>query len=279
MPRFALGLEYDGSPFSGWQSQTHARSVQAELEAALSRVANHPIEVIAAGRTDAGVHAAMQVVHFDADAARTERGWMLGANSNLPPEISVLWVRQTSEAFHARYSALARSYCYIILNRIPRPALYARKVSWVRDPLDAARMHQAAQALVGEHDFSSFRAAECQARSPLRQLYAIGVARYGEYVVVRVTANAFLHHMVRNIAGVLMAIGCSERPINWVEEVLAARDRRCGGVTAPAHGLYLAGVRYAAALGLPSESSDGAGLPVFGGPSIDAALITLRART
>ncbi len=269
MPRIALGLEYDGSAFAGWQAQSHAQGVQSAVEAALSRVANHAVQVTAAGRTDAGVHAAMQVVHFDTNAQRTERGWALGANSNLPPQISVLWARETSDAFHARYSALARSYRYFILNRGPRPAIAAKRVSWVRPALDATRMHEAAQYLVGEHDFTSFRATECQARSPMRRLHEISVVRRGELVVLAVTANAFLHHMVRNIAGVLIAIGAGEQPIEWIAEVLAARDRKRGGVTAPGSGLFLWGVRYAAALALPSEADDVdtvAACPISRGP-------------
>ncbi|MGH8175959.1 MAG: tRNA pseudouridine(38-40) synthase TruA [Steroidobacter sp.] len=253
MPRIALGLEYDGSAFSGWQSQAHARGVQSVVEAALSSVADHDVAVTAAGRTDAGVHAAMQVVHFDTHASRTERAWMLGANANLPVQVSALWAREMPEAFHARYSAIARRYRYIILNRGPRPALAARRVCWIRDPLDASLMHSAAQLFVGEHDFSSFRAAECQARTPLRNLHEIDVVRRDELVVLSVTANAFLHHMVRNIAGVLIAIGTGERPVEWAAEVLAARDRSKAGVTAQPGGLYLQGIRYAEALDLPSE--------------------------
>jgi tRNA pseudouridine38-40 synthase len=223
------------------------------VETALSSVADQPIEVIAAGRTDAGVHAAMQVVHFDTDAQRSERGWVLGATSNLPPQVSALWAREVSDAFHARYSALARSYRYLILNRVPRPALAAGRVCWVRDPLDEQRMRAAARHLIGEHDFSSFRAAECQARTPMRNVHEIAIDRRGEWLALSVCANAFLHHMVRNIAGVLIAIGAGERPIDWAAEVLAARDRTRGGVTAPPGGLYLAGIRYAPTLGLPSE--------------------------
>ncbi|HLS81507.1 MAG TPA: tRNA pseudouridine(38-40) synthase TruA [Steroidobacter sp.] len=251
--RIALGLEYDGGAFCGWQSQAHARGVQSVVEAALSAVADHPIAVTAAGRTDAGVHALMQVVHFDTDAERSERGWVLGANTHLPPEVSALWARRTPEAFHARYSAVARRYRYIILNRTPRPALDARRVCWVRDPLDADLMHAAAQQLVGEHDFSSFRAAECQARTPMRHLHEISVVRDGQFLSISVLANAFLHHMVRNIAGALIAVGSGARTVGWVAEVLAARDRKQGGVTAPPQGLYLYGVRYSPALGLPSE--------------------------
>lgn len=254
--RIALGLEYDGSEFSGWQSQAHARGVQSVVEAALSGVADHSIAVTAAGRTDAGVHASMQVVHFDTQARRTERSWTLGANSNLPSHVSALWAREVPEAFHARYSAMARRYRYLILNRVPRPALAARRVCWVRDLLDEERMRTGAQHLIGEHDFSSFRAAECQSRTPMRHLHEIGIVRRGELVMLTVVANAFLHHMVRNIAGVLIAIGTGERPADWAAEVLAARDRTRGGVTAAAGGLYLAGIRYAPALALPSEPGE-----------------------
>ena len=253
MPRIALGLEYDGSDFAGWQSQDHARGIQTVVEEGLAAVANHKVEVVAAGRTDAGVHAAMQVVHFDTDAVRTERSWMLGATANMPRQVSVLWAREVPEGFHARYSALARSYRYVISNRTPRPALTNNRVSWVRDPLDEKLMHQAAQHLVGEHDFSSFRAAQCQSRTPMRNLHQIAVRRHGELVILTVTANAFLHHMVRNIAGVLIAIGTGEQPVDWTAQVLAYRNRKLGGVTATPGGLYLAGIRYAAALKLPSE--------------------------
>jgi tRNA pseudouridine38-40 synthase len=264
MPRIALGIEYDGTSYAGWQSQIHASSVQSELEAALSKVANHPVEVVAAGRTDAGVHAAMQVVHFDTEVQRSERGWRLGANTSLPPSIAVQWVRSVPDVFHARYSALARTYRYHILNRPTRSALTVDRVCWTREPLDEKRMQLAARSLVGEHDFTSFRGAQCQARTPLRRMHSIDVVRHGDIVVLHVTANAFLHHMVRNIAGVLMAIGSGERPVEWSSEVLAARDRRQGGVTAQAGGLYLWHVRYADALALPTEP-DGSLLDVFDG--------------
>jgi len=253
MPRIALGLEYDGSRYRGWQAQTHAISVQSEVEKALSFVADHPVRVITAGRTDTGVHAAMQVVHFDAHIDRGERSWVFGANNRLPRDISALWACAMPDDFHARFSALARSYRYIIQNRRSRPALLRERACWVREPLDAERMHQAAQQFCGTHDFSSFRAAECQSPTPIRRLESISVARKGEYLSIDVTANAFLHHMVRNIAGVLIAIGCGAQPIEWVSTVLAARDRRQGGVTATPQGLYLVGVRYAPEFRLPSE--------------------------
>jgi len=195
----------------------------------------------------------MQVVHFDTPAVRSERGWVLGATTNLPPTVSVLWAREVPEAFHARYSALARTYRYVILNRTPRPALAAGRVCWIRDPLDESRMRTAAAHLLGEHDFTSFRAAECQARTANRNLHEIAVERSGERIVLTVRANAFLHHMVRNIAGVLIAIGSGERPTDWTATVLEARDRTKGGVTAPPGGLYLAGIRYTPSLALPSE--------------------------
>jgi tRNA pseudouridine38-40 synthase len=195
----------------------------------------------------------MQVVHFDTRAVRVERGWVLGATTNLPPQVSVLWAREVPEAFHARYSALARTYRYVILNRAARPALAAGRVCWIRDALDENRMRTAAQHLLGEHDFSSFRAAECQARTPMRNMHSIAVERSGERIVLSVCANAFLHHMVRNIAGVLIAIGSGERPTDWAAEVLEARDRSKGGVTAAPGGLYLAGIRYTPSLALPSE--------------------------
>jgi tRNA pseudouridine38-40 synthase len=253
MPRIALGLEYDGAAFAGWQSQYHAQGVQSVVEAALSQVADHPVEVTAAGRTDAGVHASMQVVHFDTTAQRTERSWVLGATSNLPRQVTALWAREVPDAFHARYSALARRYRYLILTRPTRPAIAVDRVCWSREALDAERMHVAAQHLVGEHDFSSFRAAQCQSRTPMRNVFEIRVERRGPLVVLNICANAFLHHMVRNIAGVLITIGTGERPTDWAAEVLGYRDRTKGGVTAVGNGLYLAGVRYAAPLGLPSD--------------------------
>jgi tRNA pseudouridine38-40 synthase len=202
------------------------------------------------------VHALMQVVHFDTAVQRSARAWVLGTTSNLPKQISVLWAREVSDAFHARYSAQSRSYRYYILNRPIRPAIGADYVSWVRDPLDATRMHRAAQHLLGEHDFTSFRAAACQSRTPMRFLHSIDVVRSGEIIELAITANAFLHHMVRNIAGVLIAIGMGEQSEDWTREVLQARDRTQGGITAPPGGLYLTGVRYAAALKLPSERGD-----------------------
>jgi tRNA pseudouridine38-40 synthase len=254
--RVALGIEYDGSAFHGWQSQAQAIGIQAVVEKALSGVADQPIEVMAAGRTDAGVHALMQVIHFDTTVTRSERAWVLGATSNLPKQVTVLWAREVSDGFHARYSAQARSYRYYILNRRLRPAIGANYLSWVREPLDATSMHAGAQFLIGEHDFTSYRAAQCQSRTPMRRVFEVAVRRHGEIIELTITANAFLHHMVRNIAGVLIAIGTGERSIEWTREVLESRDRTLGGITAPPGGLYLTGVRYAAGLGLPSERAE-----------------------
>ena len=253
MPRVALGIEYDGSAFRGWQQQTHARSVQGELERALAQVADHPVELTAAGRTDAGVHARLQVAHFDALVERPLRAWVMGANAAAPPDLSVLWARPVPDTFHARYDARSRTYRYRIVNRPVRTALDRARACWVRRPLDVAAMHAAAQALLGEHDFSAFRSSECQSPTPMRRVLQIGAEVAGDRVQVEVTANAFLHHMVRNVVGSLLLVGLGERPAAWLTEVLGSRDRRRAGPTAPPQGLYLAGVEYPAEFGLPSR--------------------------
>ncbi len=250
--RFALGVEYDGSGFSGWQRQGHTLGVQQCVEEALARVADHPLNVQCAGRTDAGVHAVGQVIHFDSEAPRRDRAWLLGGNANLPPGISFTWAMPVSDGFHARYSATARRYRYLILNRPARPGVMARRVSWEKRALDAERMQRAAQALLGEHDFSSYRAQGCQSRTPMRCVQEISLERRGDYLVLEIEANAFLHHMVRNIAGVLIDIGAGLRPEGWAAEVLELRDRALGGVTAPPFGLYLMAVRYPPEFGLPA---------------------------
>ncbi|MBP6514812.1 MAG: tRNA pseudouridine(38-40) synthase TruA [Steroidobacteraceae bacterium] len=250
--RLAIGIEYDGTAYAGWQSQTSARGVQSEVERALGVVADHPVALVCAGRTDAGVHAACQVAHFDTTAQRRMRGWVFGANTNLPNDVALLWAVPVAPDFHARYSARARSYRYVILNREVRPAIERKRVCWIHDPLDAPLMHEAAQALVGRHDFSSFRASECQSPTPVRVVESLTVRREGDRVIIEVTANAFLHHMVRNIAGTLITVGRGERPAGWVAEALAARDRKAAGITAPAGGLYLTAVRYPEACGLPA---------------------------
>jgi tRNA pseudouridine38-40 synthase len=250
MARFAVGLEYDGRAYSGWQSQPGLSTVQEVLERAVARVADSPIACICAGRTDAGVHALAQVAHFDSDAVRSERGWRLGANTYLPPDVSAVWVREVPGHFHARYSAQSRSYRYLILNRDSRPGLAAGRATWERRALDATRMHAAAQALVGEHDFSAFRAVECQAKSPVRRIEELTVSALGQLVSIEVTANAFLHHMVRNIAGLLISVGQGDSPIERAAKVLASRDRKVNAATAPPDGLYLAAVRYPPEFGL-----------------------------
>lgn len=253
--RVALGIEYEGSDFRGWQIQQEGvRTVQACLEKALGKVADHPVAVICAGRTDAGVHAIGQVVHFDTEAQRSLRSWVLGSNTYLPADISVVWAQSVPARFHARFSALARHYRYVILNRPVRSALQRRRAAWFHRPLDAARMSAAGRYLLGEHDFSSFRALGCQAKHPVRTIYSLAVQQQGDLIVLEVEANAFLHHMVRNIAGVLMAIGTGERPIHWIQEVLEVRNRTLGGVTAPPEGLYLLKVRYSEEFDLPSAS-------------------------
>jgi len=252
MTRIALGIEYDGSAYAGWQHQAHARGVQSVLQAALSRVAAHEVALTAAGRTDAGVHALEQVAHFDTDAVRPEHAWVLGGTAAAPDDVTVLWARAVPGRFHARHSALSRTYVYRILNRRMRPALDRHRACWVRDPLDAEAMHRAAQHLLGEHDFSAFRAAECQSATAIRRLMAARVERQGEFVQVTVRANAFLHHMVRNIAGSLLLIGSGQRPEDWLAAVMAGRDRTRAGPTAPPQGLYFAGVEYPAEFSLPS---------------------------
>jgi len=243
--RIALGIEYDGSGFKGWQLQRHGvRTVQGELEAALQRVAAHPVRVSCAGRTDTGVHAVGQVVHFDTTASRQPRNWILGSNVNLPGDVAVQWAREVDNDFHARFSAQSRRYRYLILNRPTRSSLLAGRATWIHRALDAAAMHQAGQALVGTHDFSSYRALGCQAKSPVRTVHSLDVVRYGELIELSVHANAFLHHMIRNIAGVLITIGRGEQPPVWATTVLEHRDRTRGGVTAPPDGLYFERVWY-----------------------------------
>jgi tRNA pseudouridine38-40 synthase len=250
--RIALGVEYDGSRFHGWQTQQPGvRTVQLELEKALSRVADQPVSVICAGRTDTGVHASEQVVHFDTSARRPPHGWVMGVNVNLPRDVAVLWAVEVPEAFHARFSAVARTYRYWILNRLSRPAIFHRRVTWIHRPLDAGRMHRAGQALLGTHDFTSYRTVHCQAKSPVRTLHHLRVERQGDLLCLEVRADGFLHHMVRNIAGVLIAIGSGEQPEAWAAEVLEHRDRTLGGITAPADGLYFHHVDYPDRFSLP----------------------------
>jgi tRNA pseudouridine38-40 synthase len=248
--RIALGVEYDGTAFCGWQVQPRVRTVQETLEAALSRVADHPVRLQCAGRTDAGVHALEQVVHFDTTATRTERAWVLGSNVNLPGDCAVSWAQPVQRDFHARFSACARHYRYRILTRPTRSALERDRALWVHRPLDLGRMQEAAVALVGEHDFSSFRALGCQAKSPVRRVHYLELEAAAGGIELSVGANGFLHHMVRNIVGVLLAIGRCEAAVDWTQELLAVRDRTRGGVTAPPQGLYFVRVDYPAEFGL-----------------------------
>jgi tRNA pseudouridine38-40 synthase len=258
--RYACAVEYDGSGFSGWQRQEHASSVQAAVEAALSKVADHRVRVACAGRTDAGVHATRQVIHFDSPAQRSERSWVLGTNANLPDSARLLSIQSVSNDFHARFSARARRYRYVILMRAVSSPLLRQRVTWTHWALDHACMREAAAALVGEHDFSSFRAVACQAKSPVRTVTRLELKRSGDCLYLDIEANAFLHHMVRNIAGVLMAVGRGEKDARWVRDVLHKRDRTQGGVTAPACGLYLVGVRYPEEYGIAPQGP----MPAFG---------------
>jgi len=254
--RIALSLEYDGTAYNGWQRQRNGEGVQARVEEALTRVANEPIELVCAGRTDTGVHASGQIVHFDTGSERGSRGWMLGTNSNLPDDISVIWAQPVDDSFHARFSALARSYQYLILNRPERSALHRNRAWWVYEPLDAQRMHKSAQALVGKHDFSAYRAAGCQASTPIREITSIAVTSQDDWIQLEVTANAFLQRMVRNITGSLVAIGRGDEPDDWAATVLQSRDRKKGGAAAPPHGLTLVKVTYPAEFHLPPNRND-----------------------
>ncbi len=251
--RIALGVEYDGSVFCGWQLQDHSPSVQAVVERALSKVANGAVRVICAGRTDTGVHATEQVIHFDAGVERSMHSWVHGANANLPKEVTILWAMPVSDEFHARFSAVGRSYRYVICNRSVRPAFLAGRTTWEYRPLVVERMAAAGESLIGEHDFTSYRAQGCQAKNPVRSVRQLVVSRRDELVFIDIEANAFLHHMVRNIAGVLMAIGAGERPVEWAQQVLQQRNRSVGGVTSLPHGLYLRHVQYPPQFELPAR--------------------------
>lgn len=252
--RVAACVEYRGTAYRGWQrQQPGVRSVQEEVEKALGRVANHPVNLHCAGRTDAGVHASYQIIHWETNAIREPLNWVHGANANLPSDISLCWAKVMPEDFHARFSAMARRYRYVIYNDPIRPAHLAHEVTWNYRPLDLERMQLAAQPLVGEHDFTSYRALACQAKSPVKRVHHLKLQRFGQFIVLDIRANAFLHHMVRNIAGVLMQIGCGERPVEWAGEVLSAANRSKGGLTAPAYGLYLVDVTYPERFILPER--------------------------
>lgn len=251
--RIACRVEYNGAAYNGWQAQPHPNvaTIQQTLEDALSQVAGEALRVHCAGRTDTGVHGHSQVIHFDSPAARPPKSWVLGANANLPRDIRVHWAVPVSRHFHARHSAMARRYRYIIANALVRPALLAGQVTWYRHPLDEALMNAEAQSLLGERDFSAFRAAACQSTTPMRDVQEVSVLRCDQLVVVDIQANAFLHHMVRNIVGSLLAVGAGRQPPGWVAALLAARDRTAAADTAPPDGLYLADVRYPEEFALP----------------------------
>ncbi len=252
--RFALGIEYDGGRFHGWQKQPRLLTVQSAVEEALTAVANHDVQVCCAGRTDTAVHATNQVVHFDSDAERSIRAWTYGTNSNLPKDVTVRWAKQVDDDFHARFSATARRYRYVIYNHPVRPAIFTGAVTWQYRTLNHEPMHEAAQLLLGERDFTSFRAIGCQSKTAMRNIMRIDVSRKNDLVILDVTANAFLHHMIRNIAGVLIAVGMGKKPIGWVKDVLEAKDRRKGAETAPPYGLYLVHVAYPEQYQLPKAS-------------------------
>ena len=256
LKRIALGLQYDGGPWHGWQTQPHGRTVQDVLESALAKFCQAPIATTCAGRTDAGVHALSQVVHFDTTVSRENFSWVRGVNAFLPDSIAVQWATEVEggeQGFHARFSALMRTYHYVIYNYPVRSPLSEGRTGWVFRPLDVALMEDAAKALIGQHDFSAFRAAECQAASPVRTLHHIAVVRHGDRVIVTLSANAFLHHMVRNIIGSLVYIGCGRQAPEWMRTLLAARDRTEAAPTFEAAGLYLTGVDYDVAWQLPDR--------------------------
>jgi len=260
--RIALGIEYDGSRFLGWQRQPGGGTVQDALEAALSGVADCPVSVTCAGRTDRGVHALAQVVHFDTAAERPDSAWVRGVNALLPEAVAVLWARRVPKDFHARYAARSRSYRYLLVNRPVRPALSARYAGWHHAPLEVGPMREAAAHLLGEHDFSAFRAAECQAKSPVRTLHAIGIERFGEQIEFRLRANAWLQHMVRNIVGSLVYVGAGKQPAAWTKALLDSRDRARAAPTFAAEGLYLEAVEYEEKWDLPAARQAASLLPV-----------------
>ncbi|MBV1885024.1 MAG: tRNA pseudouridine(38-40) synthase TruA [Gammaproteobacteria bacterium] len=262
--RVALGIQYDGSGFSGWQTQKHGvRTVQQTLEKSLSKVANEPIRLKCSGRTDTGVHGICQVVHFDSDANRDKKAWVMGGNRFLDLDVSVKWAMPVVEDFHARFSALRRRYRYVIINTPTRAAIFRKHLSWNYRPLDDSLMQEAANYLLGEHNFDAYRAAGCQAKSPIRTIELIEVKRHGNLITIDIQANAFLQHMVRNIAGVLMKIGAGDCPADWAQEVLLSQDRCQGAMTAAPYGLYFIGAGYPAHFGIPEIA-----LPTHAIPSL-----------
>jgi tRNA pseudouridine38-40 synthase len=253
--KIACRVEYDGSRYCGWQAQAqpNVETVQGQLEKALEAVAATPFRVHCAGRTDTGVHGHEQIIHFETPVARSSKSWVLGGNANLPYDIRLHWAVPVAPSFHARFSARSRRYRYIIANTPVRPALLHAKVTWQRSKLDAQRMHSAAQCLLGEQDFSTFQAASCQSSTPMRNVHAVEVSRRGELLVIDIQANAFLHHMVRNIAGSLMAVGTERQPPDWIAQLMRGRDRTLAAETAAADGLYLVRVEYPLEYALPES--------------------------
>ncbi|MCW8935416.1 MAG: tRNA pseudouridine(38-40) synthase TruA [Gammaproteobacteria bacterium] len=252
--KFALGIEYDGSNFSGWQMQKHGtRTVQECVEKALSSVANQSVQVVCAGRTDTGVHATGQVVHFECDSPRQQKAWVMGVNTHLPDDVASVWAKPVADDFSARFSATARQYRYIILNRLARPAILNNKVTWKHGAFNVEAMHQAAQALLGEQDFTSFRSSACQAEHAMRRVHWVKVSRDGDYIYIDIEANAFLHHMVRNIVGSLIMVGQEVKPVTWMSDLMSCKDRNQAGPTAPAEGLYLVKVTYPEEIGISSR--------------------------
>ncbi len=249
--KIALGIEYEGTAFCGWQIQPRQNTIQGCLEQALHTITGETATIVAAGRTDAGVHALQQVVHFETRHHRHERNWVLGLNSHLPAGINVNWAREVTDDFHARFSAKKRHYRYLILNRMSRSALFQHRMWWLYNELDIERMQRAADLLIGKHDFSAFRARECQARSPVKTLQSIRIVRQENCIAIDVSARSFLHHMVRNLVGVLVPIGDGRKPVEWAAHVLESRQRSQGGVTAPPQGLYFVRVDYPDRYALP----------------------------
>ncbi|MEX1082483.1 MAG: tRNA pseudouridine(38-40) synthase TruA [Halofilum sp. (in: g-proteobacteria)] len=252
--RIACCVEYDGTGFQGWQIQPASRTVQGEVEAALSRVADEPVHTMCAGRTDAGVHAVGQVFHFDTATLRPDRAWLMGGNTHLPADVAIRWARPTDDEFHARFSATDRLYRYVVAEGAARPALWRARLAWSAQSLDVRAMRAAAAQLVGEHDFSAFRTAACRARHPVRSVHFVTVTRRDDLIAIDVRANAFLHNMVRIIVGTLLSVGRGDHPPEWIAELIAGRDRTRGGSTAPAHGLYFLGPRYPAHFRLPERA-------------------------
>ncbi len=254
--RWALGLEYRGTAFCGWQRQVEQPSVQQALETALSNIATEPISVIAAGRTDTGVHASLQVVHFETQVEREATAWVRGGNQFLPDDVSIRWAVPVTDDFHARFAAQSRRYVYLLASRPQRPGLHTGRIGWTHWPVDMARIEAALPALWGTHDFSAFRAADCQAKSPIKTIHAATVRQQGAVLRFDFHANAFLHHMIRNIMGTLVYIGSGRQPSGWMKELIAQKDRKLAAPTFSPAGLYLAGIEYDSRFAIPEAFVD-----------------------